>query len=173
MSFPNALYKEGYGIEAPVVYAYGRLIVCSTQPLIFNDWKKLLQSSKVKRIAIANPAIAPYGKAAVQALQKEGVWTSVKPKIVYGESIAQVNTYIMMATAEVGFTTQSLLKEAGSKQKLYWKLVAPSAYTPIEQGMLLIKNAKTKDYSKTEKFYQYLQSKEAKAIFKQYGYQVK
>jgi molybdate transport system substrate-binding protein len=170
MSFPEGLYKEGFSAKEPAVYAFGSLIICSTQDIGFENWERTLMSERIKKIAIANPAIAPYGKAAEESLKLKGVLDDVKPKLVYGESIAQVNTYITTGVVDVGFTTQSLIKDAEGKTKLYWKAIDPKSYTPIKQGMIIIKA--TKEAESAEKFYQYMLSATAKAILKEYGYGV-
>ena len=168
LGFPETLFKEGFSARKPVVYAQGSLIICSNQDIGFENWERLLLTERIKKIAIANPAIAPYGKAAEEALKDKGILNDVKPKIVYGESISQVNTYITTGVAEVGFTTQALVKDAANKTRLYWKVIDPKTYSPIEQGMVLLKHAGAN--ADAEKFYQYILSPAAKAIFKEYGY---
>ena len=170
MSFPETLFKEGFGLKEPTVYAYGRLIICSTQNIGFENWERLLLTERIKKIAIANPAIAPYGKAAEESLKLKGVWDDVKPKLVSGESIAQVNTYITTGVVDVGFTTRALIKDAESKVSLYWKEIDPKSYTPIKQGMIIIKQ--TKENANALKFYEYMLSPAAKTILKEYGYGV-
>jgi molybdate transport system substrate-binding protein len=168
MTFPENLYKEGFSTKAPEVYAYGSLVICSTSDIGFENWERTLMSARIKKIAIANPAIAPYGKAAEEALKQKGVWDDIQPKMVQGESIAQVNTYITTGVVDVGFTTQALIKDTEGKTKLYWSLVDPKSYTPIKQGMVIIKT--TKEAADAEKFYQYMLSAAAKTILKEYGY---
>jgi len=170
ITFPETLFNEGFSNKAPEVYAYGSLVIVSTQDIGFENWERLLLNPRVNKIAIANPKIAPYGKAAEEALTKKGIWTDVQPKIVQGESIAQVNTYITTGVADVGFTTQSFIKDSEGKTKLYWKLIDPQIYTPIKQGMVIIKA--TKNAAQAEKFYQYILSADAKKILKAYGYGV-
>lgn len=170
MAFPQALFKEGFATRNAEVYARGSLIIASSQNIGFENWERLLLSARVKKLAIANPAIAPYGKAAEEALTKKGLLNEVKPKVVYGESIAQVNTYITTGTVEAGFTTQSLAKDAEGKTKLYWQAIDPKLYSPIEQGMVVIKTSA--NLAAAEKFFQYMQSQAAKNILKQYGYLV-
>lgn len=170
MGFPQSLAKEGFSTKEPAVYAYGSLIICSTQNIGFENWERLLLSGRVKKIAIANPAIAPYGKAAEESLKLKGILDDVKPKIVTGESISQVNTYITTGTADVGFTTRSLIKDADGKISLYWKEIDPKSYTPIKQGMIILKQ--TKESAGAQKFYDYMLSPAAKAILKEYGYGV-
>ncbi|MFI5160685.1 MAG: molybdate ABC transporter substrate-binding protein [Sphingobacteriales bacterium] len=168
MSFPEKLYKGGFSAKEPAVYAFGSLIICSTQDIGFENWERTLMSDRVKKIAIANPAIAPYGKAAQESLTKKGIWNDIQSKMVQGESIAQVNTYITTGVVDVGFTTQSLIKDSEGKTKLYWKVVDPKSYAPIKQGMIVIKA--TKEAKSAEKFYQYMLGSAAKAILKEYGY---
>jgi molybdate transport system substrate-binding protein len=168
MNFPETLFKEGFSVKAPAVYAYGNLIICSTQNIGFENWERLLLSQRVKKIAIANPAIAPYGKAAEEALKLKGVLDDVKSKMVSGESIAQVNTYITTGVVDVGFTTKALVKDAEGKTTLYWKEIDPKSYTPIKQGIIIIKQ--TKENANALKFYEYMLSPAAKTILKEYGY---
>ena len=168
MNFPQTLFEAGLSTKKPVVYAKGSLIICSNRDLNFDHLESLLKSATINKIAIANPKIAPYGKAAEESLNKSGIFNDIKAKIVYGESISQVNTYITTGVAELGFTTQALIKDAGNTTKLYWKQVDPKTYAPIEQGIVLLKSAENKPDA--EKFYQYILSPAAKAIFEEYGY---
>jgi molybdate transport system substrate-binding protein len=170
MSFPETLFKEGFSSKKPVVYARGSLIICSNQNIGFENWQRVLMTGRIKKIAIANPSIAPYGKAAEEALKKKGILTDIKSKIVYGESISQINTYITTGVVEVGFTTLALVKDPANKTRLFWKAIDPKIYPPIQQGMVLLTRAKDKPEAK--KFYQYILSPAAKAIFKDYGYHV-
>ena len=169
--FPQDLYKTGFTVKAPVVYAQGALIICSTQKLDYTNWAALLSANKITKIAIGNPAIAPYGKAAEEALKKAGIYDRVKHKIVLGESISQVNTYITTGVVSVGFTTLALVKDPANKTSLSYALIDPKSYTPIEQGMVLLKNAQRN--KNALKFYQYILSPAAKVLFKKFGYQVK
>ena len=168
MAFPETLFKEGFSARKPVVYAQGSLIICSKQDIGFENWERVLMTERIKKIAIANPAIAPYGKAAEESLKVKGILNDIKSKIVYGESISQVNTYITTGVVEVGFTTQALVKDAANKTQLYWKAIDPKTYAPIEQGMILLKHAG--ESADAAKFYQYILSPAAKAIFGEYGY---
>jgi len=170
MSFPQTLFKEGLTAKKPVVYARGSLIICSNQDIGFENWERVLMTGRISKIAIANPAIAPYGKAAEETLKARGVLSDVKSKIVYGESISQVNTYIITGVAEVGFTTQALVKDPANKTTLYWHIIDPKTYAPIEQGMVLLKHAAVN--AAAARFYQYMLSPSAKAILKAYGYDV-
>lgn len=170
MKYPESLYKDGLTTKAPVVYAYGSLIICSTKNIGFENWERTLLTPRIKKIAIANPAVAPYGKAASEVLQKKGILDNVRSKMVFGESISQVNTYITTGVVDVGFTTRALLKDPANKTALYWKNIDPNSYPPIKQGVVILKRAAANPDA--EKFYNYLLSADAKKIFEQYGYRI-
>ncbi|HTH83037.1 MAG TPA: molybdate ABC transporter substrate-binding protein [Mucilaginibacter sp.] len=168
MSFPESLYKESFSAKAPVVYAYGSLIICSSQDIGFENWERILMTARIKKVAIANPSVAPYGLAAEELLRKNGILENIKSKTVYGESISQVNTYITTGVVDVGFTTQALVNDPNNKTKLYWKVIDPKSYAPIQQGMVILKHAENNPAA--TKFYQYILSDDAKRIFEKYGY---
>ncbi len=171
MTFPIALHKEGLTLQAPAIYAYGSLIICSNKNVGLENWPRTLLANRIKKIAIANSSIAPYGLAAEQALKRKGILDNVNGKLVTGESISQVNTYITTGVVEVGFTTQALIKDTANKTKLYWRLVDPKLYAPIAQGMVVLKNSANQ--ANAQKFFNYLQSPSAKKILVQYGYKIK
>jgi molybdate transport system substrate-binding protein len=170
MNFPQALFADGFSTDKPVVYASGSLIVCSTQNIDLKHWQTLILKDGVTKIAIANPAIAPYGKAATEALTKLDILDKSKNKIITGESIAQVNTYITTGVVSLGFTSQSLLMDGNQTNKLYWAPVDKKLYTPIQQGMVILKHASESNAQQAQQFHKYLLSSAAKAIFKKYGY---
>ncbi|MGI4900031.1 MAG: molybdate ABC transporter substrate-binding protein [Janthinobacterium lividum] len=170
MNFPEELYKAGFTTTKPVIYALGSLIICSNKNLDFNHWEQLLQSNLVQKIALANPTTAPYGKAAVEVLNRKNLLQKIQPKIVYGESIAQVNIYLTTGVAAIGFTTEALISDAVNKQKLYWKRIDPTDYQPIKQAMVILKHAAKN--AQADFFFKYMQSAAAQNILKKYGYRV-
>jgi molybdate transport system substrate-binding protein len=170
MGFPQKLFDEGFTLKKPVVYASGSLIICSIKNIEFDNWERILLTPAIQKIAIANPAIAPYGKAAEEALKLKGDFSEIKSKTVYGESIAQVNTYITTGVVDIGFTTQAFVKDAAGKHVLYWKAIDPKSYAPIQQGIVVLKHAEGN--ASAGKFYNYILSTGAKKIFKEYGYNV-
>ena len=170
MSFPETLFADGFSTKKPVVYARGSLVICSNQDIGFENWERVLLTARIKKIAIANPAIAPYGKAATEVLKLKGVLENVQSKIVTGESISQVNTYITTGVVDVGFTTQALVVDPNNKTKLYWQVIDQKSYSPIEQAMVLLKHGAGN--ADAQKFYDYMLSAAAKSILEQYGYHV-
>jgi molybdate transport system substrate-binding protein len=170
MKFPEALYAHKIAVTKPVVYAQGALAYLSAKPTDFSKGIALLTEKSVNKIAVANPKTAPYGTAAVEAMKKGGVYDSVKSKLVYAESISQTVTYALTA-ADVGFIAKSSLyspKMAQYKKNVNWASVDTKLYTPIKQGIVLLKyGAKSAEY---KAFYDFILGNEAKAIFKKFGY---
>lgn len=171
MKYPENLYKAGATINKPQVYASGSLVVWSIQNNGLENGLSSLTSSSIKTIAVANPATAPYGVATIQALKKAGIYGAVKDKIVYGESISQVNQYLLSGAADVAFTAKSVVMDPALKQKGRWVGVPDNLYLPIEQGMVILQYA-SKNLQSVKAFYEYLISPEGKSIFKSYGYSV-
>jgi molybdate transport system substrate-binding protein len=130
--------------------------------------KQALADGTVKHISIANPELAPYGKAARDALQKAGLWDQVQPLLVQGENIGQAAQYVTTGAAEVGLVAQSLLFAPDVASKITQAPVNPSLYAPIRQGMALLKNASTP----TKDFHAFLKSPEASAVFEKNGFSI-
>jgi molybdate transport system substrate-binding protein len=172
MKYPQALYADGLAVTEPVVYAQGALAYLSAKPMDFSKGIALTEDAGVKRIAIANPKTAPYGKAAVEAMQKGGVYETAEPKFVYAESISQTVTYALTA-ADLGFIAKSSLyspKMTQYKENVNWAPVDPSLYTPIKQGIVLLKQGASDAAYRA--FYDFILSERAKVILKRYGYLV-
>ncbi|MDO3695150.1 molybdate ABC transporter substrate-binding protein [Wenyingzhuangia sp. chi5] len=170
MKYPEEIYKSGLSYKAPKVYAYGKLVLWTmnkqTKPSL-----KLLANSKIKHIALANPATAPYGFAAIEVLKKHQLYNKVKDKLVFGESISQTNQFITLQSAEVGFTAMSVVMSPTMKDKGTWVEVDKKNYTPIEQGIVIIKHKGLTNPSAL-KFYDFLFSEKAQSILKDYGYDI-
>jgi molybdate transport system substrate-binding protein len=172
MEFPAILFKQGLGITKPLEYALGSLVVCSTWNLEIAKWRSLLMQPIIGKIAVADPSLAPYGKAAEQALRHYGLWNKINSKLVLGQSISQVNTYITTGAVTLGFTTEALLYEYTGREKLKWTRVDKDVYEDIRQGFIVLAYARKGNYEAAMQFYKYLRSSPAKQILKQFGYQV-
>ena len=172
MKYPNALYKEGVAVTEPTVYAQGSLAYFSVKKQDFSQGMKLLQSPNISKIAVANPKTAPYGKAAFEAMKNANILSEVKKKFVYAESISQTVSYAIIA-ADIGLIAKSSLYS--SKMKKYtkglnWEEVDSTLYTPIKQGVVILKGGETS--SEVKAFYEFILSDKAKEIFKDFGYLV-
>jgi len=156
MKYPMFLYQHGFALEKPKVYAYGKLILISQKKVDLNNL------SNLSSIAVANPKLAPYGKAAIEVLKNLKIYNKVKQKLIYAPSVSGVVPYVLNGV-EAGFVSSSFIP------KLHMNVlqVPISLYTPIKQGVVLLKDKK-----EAREFYNFLFSKEAKEILKKYGYGV-
>ncbi|HEO99012.1 MAG: molybdate ABC transporter substrate-binding protein [Campylobacterales bacterium] len=172
MTYPEALYKEGIAVTRPLVYAQGSLAYLSSREQDFTKGITLTKDAAIQKIAVANPQTAPYGKAALEAMKNGGVLEEVEKKFVYAESISQTVSYAVTA-ADIGFIAKSSLyspKMAHFKEGVNWKEVDPKLYTPIDQGMVVLKNGEKN--SEVAAFYAFMFSAKAKKILQNYGYLV-
>ncbi len=170
MLYPQNLYKSGDAITRPIIYAQGSLAMLSNKKLDLSQGVKLLKDPKIKKIAIANPKTAPYGVATVEALKNAKLYDEVKQKFVYGESISQTVTYATRAT-DIGFIAKSALfspKMTHFKEGVNWIELDPKLYTPIDQGIVLLKHAEKSPEASA--FYTFILSQRAKSIFEKFGY---
>lgn len=170
MKYPKALYSEGLAVTKPIIYAKGGLAYLSSKKLDFSKGINVLKSKDISKIAIANPKTAPYGAAAIEAMKKSGVYEEVKEKFVFAESISQAVSYAVTA-ADVGLVAKSSLygdKMAKYKEGINWTSVDEKLYSPIEQGVVILKN--TQNSAEYRAFYDFILSQKAKEILTRYGY---
>jgi len=173
MKYPIALYEEKVAITKPVVYAKGTLAILSIKKRDYCAEIFILKDPSIHKIAIANPKTAPYGVAAKEALENAKLYEKLKRKFVYGESISQTVTYATTA-ADIGIVAKSSLfspQMSQYKEAIHWTEVDESLYKPIEQGMVILKDAKGN--AEVKAFYDFMLSEKAKEILKQFGYKVK
>ncbi len=170
MRYPQALYENSNAITKPVVYAQGALAYLSVKKLDLSQGMQLLKSKKISRIAIANPKIAPYGIAAMEAIKNANIYEDIKKKFIYGESISQTVSYTVTAT-DIGIIAKSSLfssKMSRFQKGINWMDVEADLYTPINQGIVILKEGKNN--TEVQAFYRFILSKNAKKIFKDFGY---
>ena len=173
MKYPEALYEKHIAITKPLVYAKGSLAYLSTKPLDISKGMAFVLSASVKKIAVGNPKTAPYGIATKEALQSAKLYNAIESKLIFAESISQTVSYTVRAT-NLGFVAKSALfspKMKKYKKGLNWVEVDPKLYSPIEQGIVILKKAKGN--SEVKAFYDFMLSSEAKEILKKFGYIVK
>ena len=173
MRYPEDLFKNKLAVDSPKVYAYGALVVWTMNKNIAlkNDLSELTDSRVIK-IAVANPKTAPYGTAAIKSLKHFGLLKNVEGKLVYGESIASTNQFIISGAADIGFTAKSVVMSSAMKGKGNWSEVEPSAYNPIRQGCVVLSYGKENHPAASKQFYDFLFSDKVREILKNYGYKV-
>jgi molybdate transport system substrate-binding protein len=166
---PRLLEEEGLAVAGSrFTYAQGRLVLWSQQNNFVDKEGVVLQMGKFNRLAIANPDLAPYGRAAKEVLQAKGLWKVLSPRIVRGENIGQTFHFIKSGNAELGFIAYSQIIQMNQPFAGSFWLVPQKLYRPIQQQAVLLK-----DTRETRDFFDFVRGPEAKAIIQAYGYDTK
>jgi molybdate transport system substrate-binding protein len=166
---PIRIEQEGLGVPGSrFTYAIGRLVLYSKAPGLVDEGGAVLRSSRFQKLAIADPAGAPYGVAAIQTMTRLGVYDSLKPKIVQGASIAQAYQFVATGAAEIGFVALSqVINEPGGSR---WLVPATDHALIDQQAVLLFAGARN---PAAKAFLTFLKTPAAIAIIKRYGYEVR
>jgi molybdate transport system substrate-binding protein len=150
-------------------YAIGRIVIWtpadSKVDVTKLGWKALLSGS-VQKIAIANPEHAPYGRAAVAAMQKAGIYDQVKAKLVYGDNISQAAQFVQSGNAQVGIVALSLAVSSALRAGTHWDIPA-DMHPPIEQAAIVLKNARNKEAARS--FLDFVKTEAARATLAKTG----
>lgn len=160
------LAKEGLTLPATrAIYARGALVVVKLKSngVGLNTLRELADP-KIRRVAIANPAHAPYGLAAQQALQAAGLWTAVQPKLVYGENIQQAIQFVQSGSVDAGIVARSLVENS----KFDWKPVDQSLHAPLNQTAIVLARAKRPDVALA--FLNFVKGDRGRAMMKRVGF---
>ncbi|WP_341908825.1 molybdate ABC transporter substrate-binding protein [Polaromonas sp. YR568] len=169
--FAIRLHDAGLTTDRGVVYATGRivLVVPKVSSLALDASLQGLKAAApgLGKFAIANPELAPYGRAARQALEKQGIWPALQPKLVIGENIAQTTQYVSTGSAQAGITALSLVLAPAVAGQLRHVVISDDLHAPIRQRMVLMKTASPG----ARAFYDFLQSPAARAVLLRHGYQ--
>jgi molybdate transport system substrate-binding protein len=123
------------------VYATGHLVLWSRRETKLDLSRGLvsLTDARVRRVAIANPKTAPYGRAAVAALRLAGLEDTVQPKLVTGESVAQATQLVESGNADVGVLSRSLVLGSTLRSEGTYVDIPASFHPPIEQAAIVVK----------------------------------
>lgn len=170
--FPNRLTAAGLTRDAGVVYAVGRLALFAPtgSPLTVDarlqGLARLLKSGQLTRFAIANPEVAPYGKAAEAVLRKRGLWEAIRSRLVLGDSITQAAQFATTGNAVGGLVAYSIVVGPEFAGRGAHALIPEGDHPPLRQRMVLLKSASPV----ATKFYAYINSSAARAILRKSGY---
>ena len=173
VEYAKRLEAAGYAEpETLYTYAVGRIVLWmppgTKMDVARLGWSGLLDAS-VQKIAIANPAHAPYGRAAVAALQKAGIYEQVKSKLVYGENISQTAQFVQSGSAQAGIIARSLAVSPGMSEGKAWEIPA-EMHPPIEQAVILLSGAKNKKAARA--FWDFVRSATGRGILLKFGFAV-
>ncbi len=170
-SYPSRLEGEGFAVKGQrQIYALGKIVLWVPKNSALNPQKglRVIFESDMKKLAIANPKHAPYGKAAEEALRYYGLWDKVQGKLVLGENVLQTTQFVQAGAADAGIIALSLAvspKMAGEGN--YW-IIPSESYNKLEQVYTVLQRGKDKSGVKT--FLKFLQGKKGRKILADYGF---
>jgi len=168
---PAKMEKEGLAVAGSArTYAIGKLVLWSAKPGFVDDKGEVLKAGKFEHLALADPRLAPYGAAAIEAMRKLGSYDAIAPKIVQGESITQAYQFVATGNAELGFVALSQVVRDGKIAEGSGWIVPPTLYTPIRQDAVLLANGKGKPAA--EALLAFLKSDQSRAVIKSFGYEL-
>lgn len=170
--YPRQIVAAGLGPRASLrTFATGRLVIWTMRAgLPLDDTAALLRSGTTKRIAIAQPKAAPYGRAAQTALEKLGVWQDVQPKLVFGESISQTAQFVDTGNADVGFVAMSLVLAPRLERRGQWREIPRDLYAAVSLDHSAVLTVRGAANSAAREFLAFLATEPARKILEQYGY---
>jgi molybdate transport system substrate-binding protein len=169
--YPRQIEQAGLAEPGTLfIYAIGRIVlwVRNDSPLDVSRGWAALADPRVKKIAIANPLHAPYGRAAEAAMRAAGLYDRVKDRLVLGENISQAAQFVDSGNADIGVLALSLAAGAPMKNHGRWWLVPENSYPRLEQAAIVLRSSKHKDAARA--FLAYVRSAEGTAILKQNGF---
>ncbi|MDQ1390531.1 MAG: molybdate transport system substrate-binding protein [Acidobacteriaceae bacterium] len=173
LDFPKKLEAAG-STEPGTYYQYARgkivLWVPKESKIDLTSGMKALLDPSVKKIAIANPQHAPYGQAAVAAMQTENIYERLKEKFVLGENISQTASFVVSGAADVGIVALSLALSPTMKEKGRYADIPAGEYPPIEQACVILRSSKEKDTAR--QFLSFMKTPAVAEVLRSYGFDV-
>ena len=165
---PTLLEAEGIALSGSRFnYALGRLVLWSPESSFVDAEGDVLDGGDFRHLAIANPLLAPYGRAAQQVLQARGLWEDLQARLVRGENIAQAYQFVRSGNARLGFVAYAqVMQPGGTVEGSFW-LVPESLHAPIEQQAVLLR-----DTPAARDLLDFVRSEVSLAIIRDYGYNI-
>ena len=173
LDYPKKLEASGRTLAGSYYqYARGKIViwVANDSKIDLHAGLKALLDPQVKKIAIANPLHAPYGQAAVSAMQKEGIYPKAKEKFVLGENISQTASFIMSGSADIGVVALALALSPNMKQQGRYSEIPPDEYPPVDQACVILSSSKEKALA--QQFLSYIKGAEVANLLAAYGFDV-
>ncbi|HVI33385.1 molybdate ABC transporter substrate-binding protein [Phenylobacterium sp.] len=170
--YVRTLQRAGRTDGAGELYAVGRIGIFTPRgsPVRadagLRDLRAALRDGRLRKLAIANPAHAPYGRAAREALQRAGLWTAAEPRLVLGENVSQATQFATSGAAQAGIIPLSLATTPQVKAAGTFVLLPADWHAPLRQRAVVLKGAGPT----ARAFHDFLQGAEARAIFARYGF---
>jgi molybdate transport system substrate-binding protein len=166
---PAKLIAAGHAVAgSSFTYAVGKLVLWSSQPGLVDEQGAVLGTPKFTHLAIANPKLAPYGRAGMEVLQARGLTPAITPRLVTAESIAQAYQFVATGNAELGFVALSQVVVPGKPMTGSHWVVPASLYGEIRQDAVLLKPGEKS--AAAQALLAYLKTAPAQAVIQAYGY---
>lgn len=167
---PAKLAKENAAVPASqFTYAIGKLVLWSAKPAVVDAAGTVLKKGGFDHIALANPKLAPYGAAAVEAMKALGVYDALLPKFVTAENIAQAHQFVSSGNALLGFVALSQVLKDGKIEGSAW-MVPANLYDTLRQDAIILDKGRGKPAA--EALMKYLKGDKARAVIRSYGYEL-
>ena len=167
---PEKLMKEGAAVSGSAfTYAIGKLVLWSAKPGLVDSAGAVLKRGDFAHLSLAEPKLAPYGAAGVEAMKALRVYEAIQPKIVTAENITQAYQFISSGNAELGFVALSQVLKDGKIDGSSW-LVPANLYSPIRQDAVILEKGRGKPA--VDALMKYIRGDKAKAIIKSFGYEL-
>jgi len=172
MDYPRQLIAQGQADAASLFqYSLGKLVLwvpASSSLDVEHKGMDILLDSSVKKIAIANPQHAPYGRAAVGALKHAGLYDRLTERLVLGENVSQAAQFTESGNAQAGFVALAHAVSPAIKRTGKFWVVPADYYPPLEQGVVIIARSQNKEEATA--FLDYVKTKEASEVLRKYGF---
>lgn len=173
ISYPQKLEDAGLTVPGSLSrYAVGRIVLWTRHdsPLDVAEGLQALRRPSIKKIAIANPTHAPYGRAAVAAMEHFNIYDKAKDRLVLGENVSQAAQFVESGAADIGIIALSLARAPAMKERgTYWEIPA-DAHPPLEQGVVILASSRHKEAAK--QFLTFIKSHRGQTVMKRYGFEL-
>ncbi len=171
-AYVERLVQAGKTQDGGTLYAEGRLVLLAppgspvTADAQLHDLAAAARDGRLKRLAIANPEHAPYGRRAQEVLTHLGLWPQMQRRLVLGENISQAAQFTLSGTVEAGLVALSLVRSPALSGRGSYALIPAAWHSPLRQRMVLTQGAG----ETARRFYQYIMTSSARAILERYGF---
>lgn len=170
MHYPQTLHREGHTMGEAHEYAVGRIVLWQRKggAVDLNKGIAGLDIPAVRRLAIANPELAPYGFAAQEALETAGLWGKLSRRLVMGENISQASHFAASGAAQAGITAYSLALSDDMQRIGEFVLIDESMHSPMPLGFVILKRAEGNALA--QDFAAFIVGSDGKEILARYGF---
>ena len=171
IDYPRKLESAGMAVPGSLYrYATGRIVLWAAKnaAIDVNQGLSAVADPSVKKLAIADPTHAPYGRAAEAGLRKSDLWEKVSSKLVMGENISQTAQFVESGSADAGILALSLVLAPAMKDRGKYFVIPQELYPPLQQAGVILSHSEHRELA--TRFMEFLKTSEIRALLKQYGF---